>query len=271
QALLNWLADATQRFPGSDRLWHRRLAALIAAQAEPGLSGSSGAARIERLFECEALPAVAQSKLVWDLWLGWTEQRFSAGDISADRVQARYLSAFIRAAQLGAEHEQLKAHLQCRYVSWAWGLPAHVHLRTAAEISAAGASIDDSGSDGDGDGGSDSGTGHPKARNIAAFRRAYSNVARHAFPTLGFYSRCLQLEPELKQKTLLHEMACRVSPAKQAQWLSYLRFLIENRKLDSAAAVFWRASKALRSDEDRAAFDTAYQSLLQEEAASKSS
>ncbi|KAJ2055773.1 U3 snoRNP protein [Coemansia sp. S146] len=191
------LAEATQRFPASEALWCKRLRAAIAA-------GGSGS--VERLAEAQALPAAPHARGVWDLWLAWVER----SGMAPVRVQAKYLAAFARTAQLTSEHSELKAHLQTRF----------------------------------------------------AFRRAYQNVQRHAFPTPGFYRRCLELEPDARRKTTLHEFACRVNESDTRPWLAYLQFLVDERRLDSAAAVFWRASKALPTDDAREAFDALYQGLL---------
>ncbi|KAJ1903757.1 U3 snoRNP protein, partial [Coemansia sp. IMI 209127] len=44
---------------------------------------------------------------------------------------------------------------------------------------------------------------------LEAMRAAYSTVSRQAFPTLGFYKRCMELEPDAKHLTMLHEFASR--------------------------------------------------------------
>ncbi|KAJ2868633.1 U3 snoRNP protein [Coemansia erecta] len=97
---------------------------------------------------------------------------------------------------------------------------------------------------------------------LEAMRAAYNTVSRQAFPTLGFYKRCIELESDTKQLTMLHEFASRVSEADMEPWLAYLEFLTKQRRLEDAASVFWRASKALASDEDRTAFESKYQALL---------
>ncbi|KAJ2720967.1 U3 snoRNP protein [Coemansia sp. Benny D115] len=270
-ALVSWLAQCTRQFPSSAELWCQRLSALITENSNGGSAESSGlgaTTRIERLFESEALAAIPHSQKLWDLWFEWIERRYAQGDISADRVQARYLSAFIRTAALNSEHDSLKAHLQIRYVDWAWRLPAHVQLRAAADINTATMAIDE---DVDSDDNASAnaavsaaglnGTGAMQG-NVHALRQAYRNVSRHAFPTMGFYQRCMELESDVKQKTMLHEMACRVSPGKQGPWLSYLEFLVKNHNLDAAASVFWSAAKALSTDAERAELDTAYQAIL---------
>ncbi|KAJ1948234.1 U3 snoRNP protein, partial [Linderina pennispora] len=140
---LSWLTDATLRFPDSDSLWHSRLTALI--EAHRAGSGSASAQRIERLFEVETLAHNLQSRKLWDLWLDWTEERFKAGDLSSDRVQSRYLAAFVRVAQLNSESTELKAFLQIRFVNWAAKLPPTVQLRAAADINTV--TIDEENSD----------------------------------------------------------------------------------------------------------------------------
>ncbi|KAJ1885394.1 hypothetical protein LPJ81_006918 [Coemansia sp. IMI 209127] len=73
----------------------------------------------------------------------------------------------------------------------------------------------------------------------------------------------MELEPDAKHLTMLHEFASRVSESDMEPWLAYLAFLAKQRRLEDAASVFWRASKALASDEDRTAFESKYQGLLQ--------
>ncbi|KAJ2002073.1 U3 snoRNP protein [Coemansia thaxteri] len=221
-----WLADATRRFPASEPLWCRRLEPLL-RRAQEWEEGEALA--VVRVVEAEALPAAPHARRLWDLWLAWVEARCAARRVSAAGVQAKYLAAFARTAHLPSELTELKAHLQIRFVDWAWALPLE---------------------------------GGASGPNVAAFRSAYQVAARNAFPTAGFYRRCLELEPDAGHATTLHEFACRLCEADQAPWLAYLRFLIAQRRFDSAAAVFWRASKALPSDEARAAFDSAYQALL---------
>ncbi|KAJ2549864.1 U3 snoRNP protein [Coemansia sp. RSA 1933] len=97
---------------------------------------------------------------------------------------------------------------------------------------------------------------------LEAMRSASSTVSRQAFPTLGFYRRCMELEPDAKHRAMLHEFACRVNEADMEPWLAYLAFLTKQRRLEDAASVFWRASKALASDDDRTLFDSRYQALL---------
>ncbi|KAJ2485325.1 U3 snoRNP protein [Coemansia sp. RSA 2050] len=203
------LAEATRRFPASEALWCKRLQAAIGAGA-----GDGGVAR---LFEVHALPAARHARGVWDLWLSWTER-----EMTADDVRAKYVAAFAMTSQLTSEHAGLKAHVQVRFVDWAWSL------------------------------------------GVDAFRAACHTVQRHAFPTPGFFCRCLELEPEAKHKATLHELACRVDESDKGPWLSYLQFLVGERRLEAAAAVFWRASKALPSDGDREAFDAMYQELLRQ-------
>ncbi|KAJ1822778.1 U3 snoRNP protein [Coemansia sp. RSA 2675] len=200
------LAEATRRFPASEALWCKRLHAAIDAREDVG-----------RLCEAHALPAARHGRGVWDLWLSWAER-----EMSADDVRAKYVAAFAMTSQLTSEHAELKAHVQVRFVDWAWSL------------------------------------------GVDTFRAACHTVQRHAFPTPGFFRRCLELEPEAKQRTTLHEFACRVSEEDKGPWLAYLRFLVGERRLEAAAAVFWRASKALPSDADREAFDAMYQELLRQ-------
>ncbi|KAJ2862305.1 U3 snoRNP protein [Coemansia aciculifera] len=235
------LAEATQRFPASEALWCKRLRAAIAA-------GDS----VERLCEAQALPAAAHARGVWDLWLAWAER----SGMAPARVQAKYLAAFARTAQLTSEHAGLKAHLQIRFVDWAWALPASATLH---DISHTGEEEEDEEDEEDEGVPCGSAAAGP---NVEAFRRACQSVQRHAFPTPGFYRRCLELEPDARHKTTLHEFACRVNESDTRPWLAYLQFLVDERRLDSAAAVFWRASKALPTDDAREAFDALYQELL---------
>ncbi|KAJ1879014.1 U3 snoRNP protein [Coemansia sp. RSA 486] len=248
---LDWLREATRLFATSDKLWARRLELMV---------NSEGHGRVERMFENEALSKCPESRMLWDQWLTWLESRFRGGELSVDRVQAKYLASFIRTAQLGSDHADLRTYLQVRYVEWAWALPQHIKLRSAAEVSAS--IIEQSYDDDDDD---DVEVNNTQATvssgNLDALRRAYNNVARHAFPTIGFYRRCLELEPASEHRKMLHEMACRVNDLDIQTWLEYLRFLLESRNLDSASAVFYRASKAMPSEEQRQVLDSAYQNL----------
>ncbi|KAJ2086798.1 U3 snoRNP protein [Coemansia sp. RSA 1813] len=101
-----------------------------------------------------------------------------------------------------------------------------------------------------------------RTKGLEAMRTAYNTVTRQAFPTLGFYKRCMELESDAKHLVMLHEFACRVNESDMEPWLAYLEFLVKQRRLEDAASVFWRASKALASDEDRTIFDSKYQALL---------
>ncbi|KAJ2501628.1 U3 snoRNP protein [Coemansia sp. RSA 2052] len=240
-----WLAAATARFPQSEALWAARVGGAIADHGgDPAL--------IEWLVEAQALVAAPHARGVWDLWLAWVERALPPA-----RVQAKYLAAFARTAQLAAQqqHAPLKAHVQIRFVEWAAALPLSVTLAEEA--------TDDEDDD---DEASDDVVASEEMRggglNVDALRHAYRGVMRHAFPTPAFYARCLALEPDARHKTTLHEMACRVDEGATAPWLAYLQFLIGERRLDAAAAVFWRASKALPSDDAREAFDAEYQTLL---------
>ncbi|KAJ2857175.1 U3 snoRNP protein [Coemansia erecta] len=259
---LGWLRDATQMFSDCDKLWVRQLDLLIDNPKEaPG--------RIERMFENEALRKCPRSKMLWDQWLSWLEARFASGQLAVDRVQSKYLAAFIRTAQLGMDSAELRTHLQIRFVNWAWSLPLNIKLRSAAEVSASIIEQNDDDDDVDDDDDDDYKEAalmtdemqKQRGGNVEALRRAYNNVARHAFPTIGFYRRCLELEPDADHRKLLHEMACRVDALDIQAWLDYLRFLIESRNLDSASAVFYRASKAMPDEEKRQILDSAYQNL----------
>ncbi|KAJ1934906.1 U3 snoRNP protein, partial [Linderina macrospora] len=247
-AKLSWLADATLRFPTADSLWHRRLSALIEAQKTN--TGSATVQRIERLFESEALVHNLQSHMLWELWLDWTEQRFKANELSSDRVQSRYLAAFVRVAQLNSENTELKAFLQIRFVNWAAKLPMTVQLRAATEINTVTIDADDSDDEEmEAESAAEADTGKI---NIEAVRRAYQNVIRHAFPTLKFYEKCLAMEKPVGETTYsmnLYELACQLNEGDTKPWLSYLKFLVDNTKLDAAANVFWRASKFVSDDE----------------------
>ncbi|KAJ1822479.1 U3 snoRNP protein [Coemansia sp. RSA 2599] len=249
---LDWLRDATEMFSDSDALWVRRLGLLADGQETDEKAGG----RVERLFESDALAKCPGSKALWDQWLTWLETRFRRGDVGVDRVQTKYLASFIRTAQLGPDYAGLRTHLQVRYVEWAWSLPQHIKLRTAAEVSASVIEQDD-----DEDGAAMAVVAQQDGGNVESLRKAYNNVARHAFPTIGFYRRCLELEPDAGHRRLLHEMACRVDALDIQAWLDYLRFLLETHSLDAASAVLYRASKAMPDEERRQHLDSAYQSL----------
>ncbi|KAJ2051712.1 U3 snoRNP protein [Coemansia sp. S16] len=227
------LAEATLRFPASDALWCKRLRAASDDD-------------VERLCESHALPAAPHAQGLWDLWLSWAER----SGMPPARVQAKYLAAFARTAQLTSEHSELKAYLQIRFVDWAWALPASAKLHDVSHY------------DEEEEEQVPCGSSAAAAPNVEAFRRACQSVQRHAFPTPGFYRRCLELEPDARHKTTLHEFACRVNESDTRPWLAYLQFLVDERRLDAAASVFWRASKALPTDDDREAFDALYQELL---------
>ncbi|KAJ2392061.1 U3 snoRNP protein, partial [Coemansia sp. RSA 2611] len=263
--LLNWLADATQRFSESAELWHRRLAALIAASHDGTVaSGAASLARIDSLFSGQALPQAAGSRALWDLWFDWTEQCFGRGQVSVGQVQSRFISAFARVTQQRtvqavstdsdgmARLRALLAHLQVRYVDWAWGLPAGCSLSEAVELA-----HDDSDSEPD----SDERMEPQTAGNLDAVRQAYRNVSRQAFPTPGFYRRCIELETDVKQQTMLHEMACRVDAADTQPWLAYLAHLVGLQQLTQASQVYWRASKSI-SEDQQPAFAAAYQAMF---------
>ncbi|KAJ2740875.1 U3 snoRNP protein, partial [Coemansia sp. BCRC 34490] len=145
-----------------------------------------------------------------------------SGVVSDQEVQSRYRGAFIQTAKLPSEYAGLKEELQTRFVGW-----AH------------------------------------RTGGLEAMRVAYGTVSRQAYPTLGFYKRCLELESDPKHLVVLHEYACRVRESDMEPWLAYLRHLVtQQRKLEDAASVFWRASRALATDDDRAVFDSRYQALL---------
>ncbi|KAJ2610947.1 U3 snoRNP protein [Coemansia sp. RSA 1365] len=258
--LLNWLADATQRFPTSADLWHRRLSSLLAINADSGSADVASDSRIGGLFADQALVQVPASKKLWNLFLDWIEQRFTKCQISADHVQSHYFSAFARTTQqrsvlsLSTDDSALSklydlvAHLQIRYVDWAWNLPLHrKQLSAIGDI--AQMELDDD--EEEEDVATENNTKNIK--NVEALRQAYRNVSRHAFPTLSFYRRCLELEPDSKNKIMLHEMACRVDESDLKPWLAYL--------LNQASTVYWRATKAI-GDTKQLEFETAYQSLL---------
>ncbi|KAJ2332398.1 U3 snoRNP protein [Coemansia sp. RSA 2681] len=240
-----WLAAATARFPQSEALWVARVGGAIAS------GGGGDPDLIERLVEAQALVAAPHARGVWDLWLAWVERALPPA-----RVQAKYLAAFARTAQLAAQqqHAPLKAHVQIRFVEWAAALPLSVTLAEEA--------TDDEDDEDEATSDEVSEEMRGGGLNVDALRHAYRGVMRHAFPTPAFYARCLALEPDARHKTMLHEMACRVDEGATAPWLAYLQFLIGERRLDAAAAVFWRASKALPSDDAREAFDAEYQTLL---------
>ncbi|PIA13624.1 hypothetical protein COEREDRAFT_83332 [Coemansia reversa NRRL 1564] len=272
--LLNWLADATQRFPSSADLWHRRLSLLLAINADSANSVPANVAsdsRLDGLFADQALVQVPASKKLWNLFLDWIEQRFSKGQISADHVQSRYFCAFGRATQqrsimaLSTDENALSrlydlvAHLQIRYVDWAWNLPLHrKQLSAISDIAQMELALADDEEDEEGN---VTENNVKNFGNVEALRQAYRNVSRHAFPTLLFYRRCLELEPDSKNKTMLHEMACRVDESDMKPWLAYLVFLNKIKELNQASTVYWRATKAI-GDSRQLEFETAYQSLL---------
>ncbi|KAJ2655505.1 U3 snoRNP protein [Coemansia sp. RSA 1200] len=176
----------------------------------------------DRVFETQALSVCAESQQLWRLWLDWTEELHKSGVVSGQEVQSRYRSAFIQTAKLSSEYAGLKEELQIRFVDW-----AH------------------------------------RTGGLEAMRTAYGTVSRQAYPTLGFYKRCLELESDPKHLVMLHEYACRVRESDMGPWLAYLQHLVkQQRKLEDAASVFWRASRALATDDDRAVFDSRYQALL---------
>ncbi|KAJ2713716.1 U3 snoRNP protein [Coemansia spiralis] len=256
----DWLADATQRFPESADLWHRRLAALI--------DSGSAARGVESLFRDGALAHVPQSRKLWEQWADWLESRFAAGQVPAASVQAQYLAAFARITQHRAAHATrnggtgaaalvaVAARLQVRYVDWMWSLtpsqtPSQTTLGGAADESdddeAAAAAVVPPPSEGGG--------------NVEALRLACRSVERQAFPTLAFYRRCLALEPDAGRRATLHEMACRVDEADPKPWIAYLRFLAGEKLLERAAGVYWRASNAV-PEADRPALEASYQKTL---------
>ncbi|KAJ2076444.1 U3 snoRNP protein [Coemansia sp. RSA 988] len=273
--LLNWLADATQRFPDSADLWHRRLSLLLAVNADSAASVPINVAndsRLDGLFADQALAQVPASKKLWNLFLDWIEQRFSNGLISADQVQSRYFDAFARTTQqrstlaLSTDEGalprlyELVAHLQIRYVDWAWSLPLHCKQLSSigdiAHMALVEPDEEEAESNRTPENSAEKGSG-----NVDALRQAYHNVSRHALPTLMFYKKCLEREPELKNKILLYEMACRVDESNMKPWLSYLGFLNKIKELSQASTVYWRAVKAV-GDSRQLEFETAYQGLL---------
>ncbi|KAJ2741514.1 U3 snoRNP protein [Coemansia sp. BCRC 34301] len=169
----------------------------------------------------QALGSAPHARSVWDQWLEWVERSLPPAS-----VHAEYISACARTSQLTSQHLELKTHIQARFVDWAVAFS--------------------------GDG--------AKERNLDRLRAAYRDVVRNAYPTPGFYARCLALEPDLDHSRSLHEMACRLNESDPEPWLAYLKFLVANGKLDQAASIFWRATNALPTDR-RSAFDTAYQSI----------
>ncbi|KAJ2506067.1 U3 snoRNP protein [Coemansia sp. RSA 2049] len=187
-----------------------------------GANGDAQRRATDRVFETQALSVCAESQRLWSLWLDWTEELHGSGVVSDQEVQSRYRGAFIQTAKLPSECAGLKEELQTRFVGW-----AH------------------------------------RTGGLEAMRAAYGTVSRQAYPTLGFYKRCLELESDPKHLVVLHEYACRVRESDMEPWLAYLRHLVtQQRKLEDAASVFWRASRALATDDDRAVFDSRYQALL---------
>ncbi|KAJ2554007.1 U3 snoRNP protein [Coemansia sp. RSA 1878] len=269
--VLSWLADATQRFPESADVWHRRMSALVAGNCDGLASGIVSSSRIDNLFTSQALLQAPASRKLWDLWFNWTELWFSRKDVSADKVQARYMSVFARVTQqrtlqaLSADPDSLAqvqalvAHLQTRYIDWAWKLPAsHQPLSAFGELAHAQFRPDDDDSDME----DSEQCAEPATGNIEALRQAYRNVSRHAFPTPGFYRRCIELETDAKHLAMLHEMACRVDEAESEPWLAYLRFLAESKQLSQASDVFWRATQTI-PDAEQPAFEAAYKNMFQ--------
>ncbi|KAJ2347583.1 U3 snoRNP protein, partial [Coemansia sp. RSA 2618] len=269
--VLSWLADATQRFPDSADLWHRRMSALVASVTDGPVAGVSSSSRIDSLFTSQALAQVPESRELWDLWFDWTELWFGRKHVSADQVQARFMSAFAQVTQQRtklvlstdgdglAQLQSLVAHLQIRYVNWAWKLPASRRpLSAFNELAHMQFRPDDDDSDIE----DDEQDAEPASGNIEALRQAYRNVSRHAFPTPGFYRRCLELESDPKNRIMLHEMACRVDETDTEPWLAYLRLLADSKQLAQASDVFWRASQTI-PDVQRPAFEAAYQKLFQ--------
>ncbi|KAJ2786590.1 U3 snoRNP protein [Coemansia interrupta] len=231
-----WLAEATLRFPQSAALWTLHLQKLIDEHAD--------AAEVEQLFERHALASPDTG--LWDLWLQWTERQCAQACLSPAAAQRRFLKALAPRRPDGQA-----TRLQVRYVEWAWALPAHVTLQTS------------SAEEEEEEGGVAGGPLVMAPGNAAALRRAYANVARHAFPTAGFYARCIELEPDVARRRLLHEMACRVEPADMAPWIAYLRALLDARSLDAAATVLFSARAAMPTDAQRNALDAAYQELTE--------
>ncbi|KAJ2368682.1 U3 snoRNP protein [Coemansia sp. RSA 2607] len=225
-----WLATATLRFPQSAALWTLRLQRLIDEHAD--------AKQIEQLFKHHAL--ATNDAALWGLWLQWTEAQCASACLSPAAAQKRFLAAL---APRRSDDEATR--LQVRYVEWAWGLPLYVTLQSTSD---------------------DDDELKPLVMapgNAEALRRAYANVARHAFPTSAFYARCIELEPEAARRKLLHEMACRVEPSDMAPWMSYLQSLLSAHNLDAAAAVLFSARAAMPTDTQRDALDAAYQQLTE--------
>ncbi|KAJ2850506.1 U3 snoRNP protein [Coemansia brasiliensis] len=268
-SLLNWLADSTQRFPSSAQLWHRRMEMLVSYSDDKTMSNVASSSRITTLFENQALTQAPQSRNLWDLWFDWTEKCFDNKTISADQVQSRFMAALMRVVQQRTQAatstdgnekltqlQSLVAHLQIRYVDWAWNLPTgHKALTAFGEIAHMKFKPDE-------DSDEEDMQEQQTEGNVVALRQAYRNISRHAFPTLAFYHRCIELEPDSKNKITLYEMACRVDESDSEAWLAYLRFLIDTKQLGQASVVFWRATK-LVSEDHQAEFETAYQNMLQ--------
>ncbi|KAI9482362.1 U3 snoRNP protein [Coemansia sp. RSA 989] len=267
-SLLNWLADSTQRFPNSAELWLCRMEMLVSLSDDQAMGSVASTSRTTTLFENQALIQAPQSRSLWDLWFDWTEKCFSSQLITADQVQSRFMAALMRVMQQRtqaatsdggskqlAQLQSLVAHLQIRYVDWAWKLPAaHKALSPFGEIAHMKFNPDDENDD-------EEVVQEQTEGNVAAMRQACQNISRHAFPTLAFYRRCIELEPEAKNKVTLYEMACRVDESDAEAWLDYLRFLIDTRHLGQASVVFWRATK-LVSEDRQAEFEAAYQNML---------
>lgn len=98
-----------------------------------------------------------------------------------------------------------------------------------------------------------------KTMDADEWRNAYSKMIRNApLATSALFACCLELEPDTREQTRLHELACQVDPLDSDPWLRYLESLVRHKKLPEAASVYWRASQHITDE----AFATQYQELL---------
>ena len=288
---LKLATTATNEFPNFPEMWIIRIDFLL-PRARKSINAGR---RLDAMFQDQALPAnQTRSKALWSRWFSWTEWQWRRERISTEQTLQRYLSAATRCGTFTSEYTFLKDQILIRFLDWAGRVPIDqltskqgIESQSEAESED---STDEESEDNDNAENTEKSLVNGSAKsntstvNLDTVRAVARKIQLQTFPTLAFYSRCIDYERTLidhldgtvgapaKQSTayqaalknihLLYEAACHVNDNDPEPWIRYTEFLQESGQHQRLAELHWKTTKTIRDPDAKAQFESSYQSII---------